>query len=171
MYCFKRTFFWGNAKWSAYLSGMCLLFVLLPCVFSCRCYVRLRELNTSQYMHILIRANTRAGIGPDWQSNTNQYEPFFLIHTNPFTMYSLVLMCIWILTVCISIKSQYRVNTDQSIHDVFASIRAYCCVFVCIERGLICTWILTVCIRSVFEKTLDGLVCIESVLNAQRRMY
>ena len=56
------------------------------------------------------------------------------------------LICIGILTVCISIQSQYRVNTDQSIHDVFASIRAYWCVFVSIEWGLICIGILTVCI-------------------------
>ena len=103
------------------------------------------------------------------------------IQTNPFTMH-------WLLFVRIDVFSsvlngswfvfeywlyvfQYSYNTDQFIHDVLAGIRAYWRVFVSIERGLICIWILTVCLRFVFEKTLVVLVCIESVLKAQIRIY
>ena len=41
-------------------------------------------------------------------------------------------------------QTQYRVNTDQSVHYVFASVRVYRCVFVSVELDLICIWILTV---------------------------
>ena len=64
-------------------------------------------------------------------------------HRCVFVSIERVLICIWILTVCISTQSQYNRNTDQSIH---AGIRAYGCVFVSMERDLICIWILTVCI-------------------------
>ena len=66
---------------------------------------------------------------------------------------------------------QYSYNSDQSIHDVFASIRMYWYVIVSIERGLICIRIAYVCIESVFLKTPFVLVCTGSVFDLQIRMY